>query len=133
MVQHFVEAVQRVCVFPLITAPEMKFRKVPNPARPLCMINKDSVPTTEKRKDCGSRSAEVLGETERVNGMVNPEAVTLYKSSLLPNATLLFWQRGQAPAGGSACLAKRVQTPSAKLREIKMRALDFSRLGRRVS
>lgn len=75
MVQHFVEAVQCVCVFPLITAPEMKLQKVPNPG--LCVINKNTIPTTERCKNCGNRSAEVLGETERVNGVVNPEAVTL--------------------------------------------------------
>lgn len=84
----------------------------------------------EKHKSCGNRSAEVLGETESVNGMVNPEAVTLCKSSLLLNAALLFWQRGQTPAGGSTGLAKRIRPPSAKLWEIKMRALDFCRLRR---
>ena len=41
------------------------------------MINKDAIPTTEKCKNCGNHSAAVLGETERVSGMVNPEAVTL--------------------------------------------------------
>lgn len=75
MVQHFAEAVQCVCVFSVVTAPQMKFQKVPNPARP-CMTNKDAIPPPQRSaRTCGNPSAEELAESKRANGTVNSEPV----------------------------------------------------------
>lgn len=102
MVQQFAGAVPCVWVFSVISAPEMKFQKGPNPAS-LCMTSKDAIPTTEECKNCGNPSAEELGESKGASGVVSSEPVMLWKSSLLPKAALLCWQCGQTAAGGSAC------------------------------
>lgn len=130
MEQQFAEAVQCVCVFSVITAPEMKFQKVPNPG--LCMPNKDAIPTTEECKNCGNPSAEELGESkEPVVWLIL--TLSCCRNNLLPEAALLCWQCSQTAAGGSACLAETIQPPSAKLLERNSRASRFYRLGRRSS